>query len=57
MAVCLQAGFAGERGGRRPVGSQEFSAVVFAGTASDAGRFKGPMVLYGVQGWGLGLRL
>lgn len=36
-----QAGFAGERGGRRPVGSQAFSVVVFAGTASDAGNLEG----------------
>ena len=35
-----QAGFAGERGGRRPVGSQALSVVVFA-TASDAGNLEG----------------
>lgn len=36
-------GYAGEKGGRKPVGFQEFDLVVFAGTAADAGGLDGLM--------------
>eukprot|EP00929_Paragymnodinium_shiwhaense_P041167 TRINITY_DN21393_c0_g1_i3.p1 TRINITY_DN21393_c0_g1~~TRINITY_DN21393_c0_g1_i3.p1 ORF type:complete len:545 (-),score=102.56 TRINITY_DN21393_c0_g1_i3:44-1507(-) len=34
-------GYAGERGGRRPAGYEEFDVVLFAGTAADAGGNEG----------------